>query len=479
MHSEFDAMELHRDGSLERASWSLEGDVESGWSVRRAGAPVVELGPGYCLLDVVSCGVCATDLARPLMPFPLPQVVGHEVLARDAEGREYVLEINASCYSRGVPLDDCPACSTGLQTHCPRRTVLGIDRLPGGFGAAVLAPRLALVPVPDLVPGDTAVLAEPFAAALHAACSLDLADGDVVAVLGPRRLGMLVIAALDALRRRKGTRYSIEAWVRRGGLEDLARTLGADEVRDLSRAPLPRVDVVVDCTGNPDGLAAAVELARREVHLKSTHGRPAAGLDHLTELVVDELGIARLDRETVIEPPRAMGGRPHVTWLARTPVPAWLTAAADVACAADAGEASAALEPRGGPGRWPRSDAVVVDDDARLAAAIRPAPDDARSLVRPRGKILLAPSRRFRSPLTRAVLERGLAVTSSRCGDFVTAMTWMQEDPGLRDLGRLLVTHRFPRMQLGEAFEVAASPDAIKVVVENRDAPARPGGGAS
>ena len=38
----------------------------------------------------------------------------------------------------------------------------------------------------------------------------------------------------------------------------------------------------------------AVRLARREVHLKSTHGRPSAGLAKLTAFVVDELGLARL-----------------------------------------------------------------------------------------------------------------------------------------------------------------------------------------
>lgn len=462
----FEAMELHRDGSLEMARWSLVPEGE-GWNVLREDEPILALGPGHVPLDVISCGVCATDLARPLLPFPLPQVVGHEVLARDECGRRFVIEINASHLARGLDGSTCPACSTELPTHCPERTVLGIDRLPGGFGAAVLAPHRALVAVPDDVPDDTAVLTEPFAAALHAARSVGVRDGDTVAVLGPRRLGMLVIAALDCRRRRGEIDISIEAWVRRAGLCDLALAIGADAVRDLSRESLPLADIVIDCTGNPDGLVTGLEQARREVHLKSTHGRRAAGLDHLTELVVDELGIARFDDRVDIEAVAGKGGRPRLAWLRPTAPPRWVGDRFEVVRVGNVGATLDQLQSEARPGEWPRCDAAVVEDEAGLAASIRPLAGDPRSLLRPRGRIYLGSTHTFSSAAAKAIVERGLIVTSSRCGDFREAMAMLADDARLRELGRRMVTHRFPRTRLAAAFDAAASRDAVKVVVES------------
>ena len=51
-------------------------------------------------------------------------------------------------------------------------------------------------------------------------------------------------------------------------------------------------DVVVECTGNPEGFAHAVDLVRPRgvVALKSTCGRPAVGLD-TADLVVREVTV--------------------------------------------------------------------------------------------------------------------------------------------------------------------------------------------
>ena len=51
----------------------------------RDDAPYLELGPGYRLLRTSHCGICSTDLARHRLPFALPQVTGHEIVARETE----------------------------------------------------------------------------------------------------------------------------------------------------------------------------------------------------------------------------------------------------------------------------------------------------------------------------------------------------------------------------------------------------------
>lgn len=86
----------------------------------------------------------------------------------------------------------------------------------------MLAPVNAILPVPDTVSTYSAALAEPLAAALQGVESTGPQEGDNVAVLGPRRLGMLVIAALAGYRKREGINFSISAIVRHTSLEDLA-----------------------------------------------------------------------------------------------------------------------------------------------------------------------------------------------------------------------------------------------------------------
>src|SRR5262249_4937359 len=163
-----------------------------------------------------------TDLARRHLPFPLPQVTGHEVVAIDEHGAPVVVEINASHAARGIDAG-CAHCARGLATHCPDRLVLGIHDLPGGFGPCVLAPIHAVLPVSASIAARGAVFVEPFAAALHAVRIVTRRPRRRIAVLGPRRLGMLVVAAAAAWRRRTGGSYEIVALARRPHLRDLAR----------------------------------------------------------------------------------------------------------------------------------------------------------------------------------------------------------------------------------------------------------------
>lgn len=470
----FEADDYCADQTFVRARYRFDGDETRGWRVERDGALVLELGPGYRALRVRQCGICSTDLARHLLPFRLPQVIGHEVLALGADGTRYVVEINASHASRRVD-HDCAFCRAGLPTHCPERLVLGIHDLPGGFGPWVLAPIDACLPVPANVPDATAVLIEPFAAALHAVRTIAPRAGDRIAVLGPRRLGMLVVAALAGERtrmRRQGADFGVAAVVRDPALTALATAFGATETHVLGAAGHSldgAFDVVVDTTGNPEGLATAVRLARREVHLKSTHGQRACGLRHLTEMVVDELGFAAFPRtaptgEAAWDRLRT-GDRARIAWLANAALPAWLLARAEVQC----GDVFALRQHfAAAAGGLPRADVAVVDSTLAADAVVRPSTGDELALVRPRGLVMVHPTASVAdSPLLQAVVARGLVLSTSRCGDFRSALDLLAADPELARIGERLVTHRFAAAQLGAAFATARSRGCIKAVVEH------------
>ncbi len=200
----------------------------------------------------------------------------------EAEGRligqRVVGEINAYC-------GECPTCRAGRPTHCPHRTTLGIWGRDGAFAEYLTLPIRNLHVVPDGVPDEAAVFTEPLAAALEILEGVHIRPTDRVVVLGDGKLGLLVAQVLALLGGDLTVvgrhREKLAILARRGiptALESEAEGLTAD--------------VVVECTGKPEGFAAARRILRPRgtLVLKSTyHGRVEADL---TGLVVDEITLA-------------------------------------------------------------------------------------------------------------------------------------------------------------------------------------------
>ena len=465
----FAATEINADASLAPVELQFEGDSETGWLVRRNGTEHLALGAGYRLLETQCCGLCSTDLDRPFLPFPLPQVVGHEVVARDESGQRYVIEINASHRARGIQAN-CPFCDAGLDRHCPERLVLGIHDLPGGFAPQILAPVDSVLPISDEIKDEVAVLLEPFAAALHAVDSVRFQKGDRVAVLGPRRLGLLIIAALAARQRAGDLNIEIHAWSRHEDLCRRAYALGADGASSPPNChDTPPAEVVFDTTGNPEGFEQALGLAGREVHLKSTHGRPAGGLQQVTALVVDELRLQKWPGDLEGPGIKTAGRKPiRIAWLSSAPSPP-TSEHAEIIRGEEAAEMLRSLETNPERG-LPRMDAAVVDSLQGADQVIRPIGGRESALVRPQGTIFLHPkthSDQLTSGLAQAILLRNLSLSASRCGDFRPALTLLRKDERLRTDIAQLITHRMAAENLTAAFEQARKHDTIKVVVEH------------
>ena len=238
---------------------------------------------GEALVRVRVAGVCNTDLELVRGYYPYTGVPGHEFVgtvevasgAPEWVGRRVAGEINAACGA-------CPTCRAGRRMHCERRTVLGILARNGAFATHLTLPIRNLHAVPDTLPDDVAVFTEPTAAALELQEQVKLAAGDRVVVIGAGKLGHLVAQTLAVT----GCRLLVAGRSPRPLALLAARGIATATVDALE----PRAaDLVVECTGHPDGL----ELARRAVRprgtivLKSTyHGK--AEVD-LARFVVDEI----------------------------------------------------------------------------------------------------------------------------------------------------------------------------------------------
>ena len=238
--------------------------------------------PGEALVRVTLAGVCNTDLELVKGYYPFTGVPGHEfvgeVVAADAAewvGRRVVGEINASCGA-------CATCRAGRRTHCPARTVLGIKGRHGSMAELLALPIENLHVVPDAVSDEAAVFTEPVAAALEVQQQVTIDSGARVVVIGEGKLGQLVartLALAGHLPTVVGRHPRKLALLQRLGI---ATASGGD-------LPPREADVVVECTGNPDGLALARSAVRPRgtIVLKSTyHGEVPV---NLSGIVVDEV----------------------------------------------------------------------------------------------------------------------------------------------------------------------------------------------
>jgi alcohol dehydrogenase len=240
---------------------------------------------GDTLIRVRQAGICATDLeiTRGYMGFkgiPGHEFVGEVVSSsdRDLIGRRVVGEINVVC-------GRCDLCLSGLSNHCRNRTVLGILNRDGAFAEYVRLPALNLHILPDTVDDDAATFVEPLAAAFQVVKQVNLDDRKWVTVLGDGRLGLLVAQVLrDAncqvrvIGKHPEKLALCEKWsIRSRPLEEIV--------------PRHDQDVVVDCTGSPEGLGIALQMVRPRgtVVLKTT---TAAGAPlNLAPVVIDEISV--------------------------------------------------------------------------------------------------------------------------------------------------------------------------------------------
>ncbi len=299
------ALQMHRS-PLRYAA----GRMSSGRLPARILAPLRLVGvpsptppaPGWARVRPVLAGICGSDVATlsgraslylaGLVSFPF--VPGHEVVGRLADdvgdlrvGRRVVVDPPLTCTARAVE-PPCRACAGGRPHLCER---VGAGHLApglqtgfcsdtgGGWSGCLVAHASQLHPVPDDVGDDVAVLAEPFACALHAVERAQIPADATVVVVGAGTIGLLTVAAAArsarpqrliavarhphqaAFARRLGATQVVPG---SGALEAVRRATRAFIVRPERSEPylLGGADVVFDCGGSQDSLELALRLVR-------------------------------------------------------------------------------------------------------------------------------------------------------------------------------------------------------------------------
>src|SRR5262245_35629331 len=226
-------------------------------------------GPGQALVKTLACGICGSDLhalrhaermveaARDagavafVMDLARDVVMGHEFCAE-------VLEYGPGCTPRLQP--GTRVCAMPIVLHAGGVASVGYsNEFPGGYGERMLLAEPLLLPVPNGLPTEAAVLTEPLAVGEHAVAKARLEKTDVPLVVGCGPVGLAVIAAL----RRRG-REPIVASDFSPARRRLALEMGAHVAFDpaetspftrLAEQAPGRPALVFECVGVPGMLA--------------------------------------------------------------------------------------------------------------------------------------------------------------------------------------------------------------------------------
>ncbi len=272
------------------------------------------LRPDWVVTKPRLTGICGSDSKQILLDFgeneadnamasfcSFPQVMGHEVVADVVElgadatglevGQRVVLNPWLSCGPRGIsPI--CPSCETGDYSLCHSfdagtisagiHTGVSSDAT-GGYAELMPAHHSMLFPVPDSIPDERAVFADPFAVSLHAITRHPPPKGGRALVYGAGSLGTTATAILRALYpdvevavvARFGAQSKLASKLgavkvvphdpRLGIVEELAVWSGGTLRKPMAGLPMAHpggIDVVYDTVGKPETFEVGVRLLK-------------------------------------------------------------------------------------------------------------------------------------------------------------------------------------------------------------------------
>lgn len=213
---------------------------------------------GICGSDLNLITLKASPSTSPFSSFPF--VIGHENVGDVVEVGRAVRSVSAGTRVTVNPLlccepreiaPPCDACAAGDHSRCvhftdgavPPGMLLGTTRgLGGSWGETFVAHESQVVPVPDAMRDEEAVLVEPFACSVHAVRANLPPDGARVLVIGGGSIGLLTVAALRAL----APRARLTVLARHAFQRDAAQRLGAESGIDAHGNYLP---VLADAGG--------------------------------------------------------------------------------------------------------------------------------------------------------------------------------------------------------------------------------------
>jgi L-iditol 2-dehydrogenase len=221
-------------------------------------------------------GVCGSDIhyyttgriGSQIVEYPF--IVGHEAggivekvgvkVTRVKPGQRIAIDPAVSC-------GQCDQCLIGRQHTCRKLLFLGCpQQLDGALKEFMVLPEKCCYPIADSLTWEQAVLSEPLAVAVYTVEQSRLPENGNVAILGVGPIGMSVF---HVLRTKKVNHIYITDKIKER--LDLASALHpdwsgnpdtTDIVEEILKREALQLDVVYECSGDPEAINQALQLLK-------------------------------------------------------------------------------------------------------------------------------------------------------------------------------------------------------------------------
>jgi (R,R)-butanediol dehydrogenase/meso-butanediol dehydrogenase/diacetyl reductase len=234
--------------------------------------PTPKVGDGQVLIKVKLVGVCGSDPTiyhGKHLRAKAPLIMGHEALGEIIKVGAKVTDLaigNKVVFNPSYSCGECEWCQIGRDNFCKKIGVLGADA-SGAYAEYIVVSGKRVYRLPDNIPDNLAVLAEPLAVSVHAVNTAGVKPNDNVAVIGGGTIGLLAATVAKV----KGARKVMVLEVKPFRLK-VIEELGFIPV-DSSAETTPErireetngagVDVVMEASGSPAVVGLLTTIIKR------------------------------------------------------------------------------------------------------------------------------------------------------------------------------------------------------------------------
>ena len=221
-----------------------------------------EPGEGQVRIQVDLAGICGSDngLFNGKFHVPFPVIGGHEAVGRIEKrgpgvaelpiGQRVTIHPNYFC-------GECQPCRDGFTNICKKKIRLGIDAA-GVFAEYVVVPARQVFPVPDDLPDEKAVFAEPLSVIVHAMGLVPPQKGDNVLIFGAGVMGLIALQMAVQKQARVTACDLAEKRLAMAKKLGAADAIGPSSPRD---AFANQFNLIFETSGAPAALSEAIRLA--------------------------------------------------------------------------------------------------------------------------------------------------------------------------------------------------------------------------
>jgi L-iditol 2-dehydrogenase len=245
------------------------------FEIRRVPDPKI-INDTDVLVRIRTVGVCGSDIhyyttgriGSQVVQFPF--IIGHEVSGTVESVGSKVTRVKSRqriAIDPAVSCGHCDQCKAGREHTCRELLFLGCpQQLDGGLCEYIVLPEKCCYPIDDNMTFEQAVLSEPLAIAIYSVERSVLPDKANIAILGAGPIGMCVFHVLRT--KDVGNVYITDKIEER---LEFSKQLNPkwtgnpdriDVVEEISNIEPLLLDIVYECSGNPEAVGQAIQLLK-------------------------------------------------------------------------------------------------------------------------------------------------------------------------------------------------------------------------